>query len=106
MKSFNFPKMISKGSADLLSDKAAIRSNLNLLFHSECGELFGDPYYGSLIKKYLFEQSSGIVLDLLIDAIYTTILIHIPQVYVKRKDISVSIDKNALVINILYIFFS
>ena len=78
MHSFAFPKMLSHTAANIIEAKDAVKSNMILLLSSERNTLFGDPYYGSELKKYLFEQSSSIIADLLIDQIYTTIKTFMP----------------------------
>ena len=102
MYSFAVPRMLNSTTANLLSDKEAIRSNMILLFSSERGTLFGDPYYGSELDKYLYEQSGSIVIDLLIDELYTTIKTFMPQVYVERKDIRVYAINTTLYADIKY----
>ena len=102
MYSFGFPKMLNNTTSNLLKDKEAIRSNMILLLSSERATLFGDPFYGTLLNKYIFEQSSSIVVDLLIDELYTTIITFMPQVYLTRKDITVYASKNALFVQINY----
>lgn len=104
MYSFSFPNMLNQTTAALLADKEAIRSNMYLLVSSERNTLFGDPYYGCLFRKYLFEQSERIVKDLLIDHIYTAIVTFMPQVTVRRKDISVYVEKTTLFVSIKYTY--
>lgn len=104
MYSFNFPDMLTTVDANLLKDKEAIRSNMLLLLSSERDTLFGDPYYGCQLKKYLFEQSSSIVPDLLIDELYTAIKTFMPQVNISRKDITVYVAKTALYADIKYYY--
>lgn len=104
MYSFAFPKMLNSNTAKLLTDKEAIRSNMILLLSSERETLFGDPYYGAQLKKYLFEQSGSIVADLLIDELYTTIKTFMPQVYLTRKDIKVYAVRTALYADINYYY--
>ena len=104
MYSFSFPRMLNSTTANLLKDKEAIRSNMILLFSSERGTLFGDPYYGSELDKYLYEQSGSIVIDLLIDELYTTIKTFMPQVYVERKDIKVYAINTTLYADIKYYY--
>ncbi len=94
MFSFGFPRMFNNTQANLVEDKDAIRSNMILLLSSEQSTLFGDPYYGSQLKKYIFEQRNSIIVDLLIDELYTTIATFMPQVYLTRKDITIySVDE-------------
>ena len=104
MYSFNFPNMLTTVDASLLKDREAIRSNMILLLSSERDTLFGDPYFGCELKKYIFEQSSSIVPDLLIDEIYTSIRTFMPQVTISRKDITVYVVKTALYVDIKYYY--
>lgn len=104
MYSFGFPRMLNHTSANLIKDKEAIRCNMVLLLSSERETLFGDPYYGSKLKKQIFEQSSAIVADLLIDELYTAIKTFMPQVIISRKDINVFVVKDTLYAEIKYYF--
>ena len=104
MYSFAFPRMFNHTSSNLVQDKEAIRSNMLLLMSSERETLFGDPYYGSQLKKQIFEQSSAIVADLLIDELYTVIVTFMPQVIVSRKDISLFVNKTSLYAEIKYYY--
>lgn len=100
MYSFGFPNMLNSTGAILFEDKVAIRSNLKLILNSEKLTHFGDPYFGCRLKQVLFEQSHSIVVDLLIDEIYTTIITFIPQLHVTRKDISLTSDGKDVFANI------
>lgn len=104
MYSFAFPRMFGTTQSNLVKDKDAIRSNMLLLLSSEQQSLFGDPYFGSQLKKYLFEQRTSIVVDLLIDELYTTIVTFMPQVYLTRKDITIYSAKNQLFAEIKYYY--
>ena len=104
MYSFAFPRMLNSTTSNLLLDKEAIRSNMILLLSSERDTLFGDPYYGAELKKHIFEQSSSIIPDLLIDELYTTIKTFMPQVYLTRKDITVYVKKTTLFVDIHYYY--
>ena len=59
---------------------------------SDRTSLYGDPYFGTLIKKFLFEQNNIVLQDMIIDEIYTAILIFMPQIKVEREDITVTSD--------------
>lgn len=104
MHSFAFPRMLNSTTANLLKDKEAIRSNMILLLSSERGTLFGDPYYGTELVKYLYEQSGSIVIDLLIDEFYTTIKTFMPQVHIERNDIKVYAVDTTLYADIKYYY--
>ncbi len=104
MYSFGFPQMLKSNTSNLISDKEAVRSNLHLILSSERLSHFGDPYFGARLKKVLFEQANSIVPDLLIDEIYTTIVTFIPQVYLTRKDISLTTDGTDIFAHINYKF--
>ena len=96
MTSFSFPRMLNHTDANIISDKEAVRSNMLLLFSSEQESLFGDPYFGCLLKRYLFEQSNTVIVDLLIDTIYTAIITFIPQASISRKDIKIIPSRGTL----------
>ena len=104
MYSFGFPRMLNHITANLVQDKEAIRSNMLLLISSERATLFGDPYFGSLLRKYIFEQTGSIVPDLLIDEFYTTIKTFMPQVALTRKDIKVFVQEKTLYVEIRYYY--
>jgi phage baseplate assembly protein W len=70
----------------------ATRQNVLLLLQSERGELECDPYFGLLLKHYLFNPNSYILKDILIDTIYTQIAIFLPQVKVSRNSIDIVSD--------------
>ena len=100
--SFNFPSMLSTATANLRQDKEAVRSNVLLLLQSEQNTLFGDPYYGTQLKRILFEQASHIIVDLVIDEIYTTLVTFIPQIFIKREDITLSSDGTDIYVQLKY----
>jgi hypothetical protein len=70
----------------------ATKQNVLLLLQSERGEFEYDPYFGILLKHYMFNQNSYILKDMLIDTIYTQIAIFLPQVKVSRNDINIISD--------------
>ena len=92
MKSFAFPHMFSSTQAIMIEDKEATISNLRLLLASWKTSLFGDPYFGTNLKKYLFEQRTTVLRDLLIDELYIAILTFMPQLALTRKDIKITLD--------------
>ena len=93
MYSLAFPNMFKCAyRTEIVSDEDATRSNLKLLLNSERQSLFGDPYYGTALRKMLFEQNSFLLKDLIIDEIYTSIITFMPQIRVNRKDITVVSD--------------
>lgn len=104
MYSFAFPKMFNDTTANLVKDKEAIRSNMLRLLSTERNTLFGDPYFGTLLKKYFFEQANALIVDLLIDELYTTIVTFMPQVYINRKDITIYNSKTTIFAEIRYTY--
>ncbi len=95
MRSYKFPKMFKSNSSQIwLPDEygKATKQNVLLLLQSERGELECDPYFGILLKHYLFNQNSYILKDMLIDTIYTQIAIFLPQVKVSRNSIDIIAD--------------
>lgn len=92
MYSIAFPKMFSDTRTLLFKDSKATASNLVLLLNSSKMTLFGDPYFGTSLRRAIFEQNDGILLDLVVDEIYTTIVTFMPQIQVKRNDITLTQD--------------
>lgn len=96
MRSISFPNMFGKTYTMIASDYDASLQNLKMLLWSEKGELFGDPYFGTGIKKYLSDPNDVILRDILIDDIYTAITTFMPQLYLTRKDITIVSDRNTV----------
>lgn len=96
MRSIKFPKMFNPNSTRVWKSNEyldATKQNTILLLNTERGELFGDPYFGLMLKRYLFDQNNYVLRDAIIDMIYTQLAIFIPQVKVKREDIKIVQDK-------------
>ena len=89
MNSINFPKMFTSSSTRINSGLDATKQNCRLLLKSEKGEFVSDPYFGIRIKKYIFDQNSYVLRDILVDEIYTQLAQFMPQLLVKRKDIQI-----------------
>ena len=96
MYSINFPKMFSYTNTVLVQDHDAVEQNLKLLLLSDKRGLLGDPYYGMIFKRVLYENNNLILKDLLIDEIYTAINIFMPQVKVSRKGIKIIQERDKL----------
>lgn len=95
MRSYKFPKMFNSNSSQIWREDEygkATRQNALLLLQSERGELECDPYFGILLKHYMFNQNSYILKDMLIDTIYTQIAIFLPQIKVSRNSIDIVSD--------------
>ena len=96
MRSIKFPKMFNNSSTRVWKSseyKEATTQNTKLLLNSERGELIGDPYFGLLLKHFMFDPNSYILRDQIIDMIYTQLAVFIPQVKVERKNISIFQDR-------------
>jgi len=95
MRTIKFPKMFGPNTTNVWKaseySEATTQSTI-LLLKTERGELFGDPYFGLLLKHYLYDQNNYILRDMIIDMIYTQIALFIPQVKIQRKDISIIQD--------------
>ena len=95
MRSYKFPKMFQSNSSRIWRTDEygkATRQNALLLLQSERGELECDPYFGILLKHYLFNQNSYILKDILIDTIYTQLAIFLPQIKITRNAINIVAD--------------
>lgn len=88
--------MFSYTNTVLVQDHDAVEQNLKLLLLSDKRGLLGDPYYGMIFKRVLYENNNLILKDLLIDEIYTAINIFMPQVKVSRKGIKIIQERDKL----------
>lgn len=100
MKSIAFPIMLGNSSTNIIKDHDATSSNLKLLLLSDKTSLFGDPYFGTNIKKLIHDQNNIVLRDLVIDDIYTAITTFMPQIIVKRGDIKVTSDRSNVYVTI------
>ena len=101
MKSISFPKMFNSNSTNVKTDFLdCTKQNTLLLLQSEKNELFGDPYFGIRLKRYIYEQNNYILKDIIIDEIYTQLALFVPQVRVTRENIKLEADRNKLYCNI------
>ena len=93
MRSISYPKMfVTKTKTGVVRDYDATLQNLKMLIFSEKGELFGDPYFGTGLKRYLYDPNDTIARDLLIDELYLAIATFMPQIKIRRKDITIVSD--------------
>lgn len=90
IKSIDHKHMFTSAKTNILSDSEATAQNLRLLLGSDRYSLFGDPYYGTNLKRFIYEQNSRMIKDVIIDEIYTSILTFMPQIFVERKGIDVT----------------
>ena len=100
IRSIAFPNMFNKSKTIVFEDHEATASNLKLMILSEKTSLFGDPYFGTNLQKYLFDQNDAVLRDLVVDSLYTAILQFMPQVLVNRNDITITSDKANVYIKI------
>lgn len=98
--SIAFPDMFSTGSTKIKYDRDATKQNLLLLLMSTKQSLFGDPNYGTNIKKLIFEQNNHILRDIVIDDIQSNIATFLPQIQVQRKDIELVSQGKTLYVNL------
>ena len=90
MYSLNWPDMFSTTYTKVIQDHEATMSNLKLILLSDKYSLLGDPYFGTNLKKLMFNQNNQVLRHIVIDDIYTAILTFMPQLVVNRKDITVT----------------
>lgn len=99
MKSISFPNMFNSNSTKIVKNLSATKQNALLLLYSEKGELFGDPYFGIRLKRYLYDQNNYILKDVIIDEIYTQLALFMPQLKVNRNDIKIIQERAKLYCN-------
>lgn len=100
MISIAFPNILNDTYTNTISDHSATASNLMLALMSTKNSLLGDPYFGSNIKKLMFDQNDSVLRDIVIDDIYSTISVFMPQIRISRNNITLVQSKTTLSINI------
>ena len=100
MYSIDFPNMFNTASTNLVEDHTATMSNISLLLNTWKKSLFGDPFFGTKIKEYVYEQNNIILHDIIADNIYMSIKQFIPQVHLTRKDIKITAKNTSIYITI------
>lgn len=100
MYSIRFPDMLSSANTNLVEGHEATMSNLRLMLASWKTSLFGDPYFGTNIKRYIYEQNNVVLRDLIIDDINLAIHDFMPQVYTTRDDITVRQEDDHVYVDI------
>ena len=100
IKSISFPKMLNHNRVQLVEDYDATLQNIKTVLGSEKGEFKFDPYFGIRLKRYMFEQNNFVLQDLLLDEIYEQLVTFIPQIIVKRNDITFEKERAKLYLNI------
>lgn len=96
MYSLAFPKIFSAGKTNLVQDFDAIVQNLKLLLSSEKRELFMDPYFGTNLKRMLYEKGNHFLKDIVIDDICVAINTFMPQIIITHKDVNIDIRKDGV----------
>ena len=100
IRSIQFPDMFTRTVTSTVDNYDATLQNLKMLLWSEKGELFGDPEFGTGLKKYLYDQNDYILADLVIDNIYDAITTFMPQLYITRNDIKVELGHAKIIVTI------
>jgi phage baseplate assembly protein W len=96
MRSLKFPHMFNTNNTRVWKSSEhlnATKQNTKLVLNCERGELIGDPYFGLLLRHYMFDQNNYVLRDQIIDMIYTQLAIFIPQIFIERKNINIFQDK-------------
>ena len=89
MNSIAFPKLFNTSTTNVVKDHDATAQDMVLLFYSDKGELFGDPFFGIRLKKFTYNQNNLVLEQVLIDEIYSQILVFMPQLIVPRNNIKI-----------------
>ena len=100
MYSLNFPNMFNTTTTKIIKDMEATKSNLALVLLSNKKSFIFDPDFGCNLGSLFFDQNDDIIPELVVDQIYTTIQLFIPQLLVNRKDITLEQQKDRVIINI------
>ena len=108
MRSIKFPNMFRSNSTEVWKSSEylkATKQNTFLILQTERGELECDPYFGLMLKHYLFSQNNYILKDMLIDTIYTQLALFLPQLKILRNSIEIIQDKECFCFQLCWLGF-
>ena len=101
MNAINFPDIFYNNNTVVnTNSRDCTLENIKLILWSEKGEFRFDPFFGIRLRRYWYEQNDNVLMEILIDEIYEQLTIFIPQIKLKRKDISLVRDKWRIYANI------
>ena len=78
MRSLKFPRMFGINQTEVWKSEdysQQTMQNCKLLLQTERGTLLGDPFFGNMLKKYLFDQNNYLLKDIIIDTIYCQLVL-------------------------------
>jgi hypothetical protein len=98
--SITHPKMFSltNGNTGLDSLDVSINRSISLILLTAKGEVFGNPEFGSDIRKFLFQNYNDNLKELIIDEIIESVSKWEDRIILSRNDIT--IEQNDLVLKI------
>lgn len=100
-----FPNMfnISTGSTQLATGMLANQQCMKCILLTSVGELLGDPFFGSNVKRYLFEIQSEYYAELLKQSIQDSVHRYTQDVVIRAIRLNTSeYDKTKIKISIVY----
>ena len=102
--SITHPKMFSviNGNTDIDKLDTSINRSIALILLTAKGEVFGNPEFGSDIRKFLFESYNDNLKELIIDEIIDSVSKWEDRIIINRSDISIEQEDLALKIHISY----
>lgn len=99
MISIGFPNIFNSTYTNLV-EETATSQNIKLLLESNVRTFFGDPYFGSNIKRFLFDQNSEYLKEVISDELTVCLNEFIPQIKIPRNGIDITVNKNEMSIKI------
>lgn len=102
--SITHPKMISitNGNVDIDKLDTSINRSIALILLTGKGEVFGNPEFGSNIRKFLFDNYNDNLKELIIDEIIDSVSKWEDRIIINRSDISIEQEDLTLKIHISY----
>lgn len=84
------------GKTTLVRELESVSQSIRLILLSERGELFGDPNYGSRLKRLLMEQMTPTLYDLIRNEIADSVNSQDTRVFINPEDIEVTEDNTTV----------
>ena len=108
MASFKFPNIFNKDRkiCDTISGDENYDQSLSLLVSTAQNELLMDPSYGGGFYEYLFEKITDPMVDVLTDIFISKVNTYIPEISIKKEDVTYTQEDTKVKMNIVYSIIS
>ena len=90
------------GDLVLLVDEQSVKNRIKNLMLTSPYERYGNPKFGAGLDRYLFENVSENIADLIKETIKHNIEVYEPQVIIDNIDVKANLDRNEYGVELIF----